>query len=136
MSLRFSGWGFVHGLSDKPPYAATITCPTGRHNSKRKACLSFFEHLLLVPPKGVWWQWTAEALAESMSKQEIRYFRQAARQVLGVDSPTILGLTNYAYCQLSKEEAERFDRRFGEVLRFCNIALNGDTPYRYGRKRT
>ena len=79
---------------------------------------------------------TARYLAESMSKQEIRYFRQAARQVLGVDSPTILGLTHRAYCQLSKEEAACFDKRLGEVLRFCNIALNGDTPYRYGRKRT
>jgi len=135
MSLRFSGWDFVHVVSDNSSYAATIDCPTGRSSSKRKACLNFFKSLLLEPPEGVWWQWTAEALAKTMSKQEVRYFRQAARQVLGVDSPTILGITHHAYCQLSKEEEKRFDKRFCRVLQFCNIALNGDTPYRYGRKK-
>jgi len=78
---------------------------------------------------------TARYLAESMSKQEIRYFRQASRQVLGVDSPTILGLTHHAYCQLSDTEAEAFRKRHGQVIKFCEITLNGDTPYRYGRKR-
>lgn len=136
MSLHFSGGGFVHVFSDAPPYAATIACPTGSGSSKRKACLSFFKGLLIEPPEGVWWQWTAEALSKTMTKQEVRYFRQAARQVLGVDSPTILGLTHHAYCQLSDTEAEAFRKRHGQVIKFCEIALNGDTPYRYGRKRT
>lgn len=73
-------------------------------------------------------------LSHCLTKQEIRYCRQVCRKLLGVDSPMILGYTRAALMEVQqKNTAFYLYEDLEAMLKFCNILLKGDTPYRFGR---